>query len=352
MPSEQPQKLTLGRLEKVDLRTYWREEETEFTPWLAQAENIDLLGEAIGMDLEVVPQEDLGTLRADILCRDLASDRWVLIENQLEPTNPTQLGHLLTCAAGLKAMTVIWVASHFTPEHRAALDWLNQITHDQFHFFGLELELWQIGKSALAPKFNVVSRPHYWTQVEVIEAMEVLEAVAKAPELTEAEKQNLAFWGGLCQQLDRRGSIVKPGDPSTQSYMSFAIGRAGFRLYASVDQEDQCLAVELLLSGEDANPHFHLLEADREAIEAEIGIELEWEAQTDANGCSIYRILSDADPNDRERWTEYYKWLCTYLEQFHEVFGDRIKRLNANDYQPLPNYSFNPLTDSAILPSL
>ncbi len=343
MASEQPPKIILGRLEKVDLSTYWREEDTEFTPWLAQAENIKMLGDATGMELEVVSQgQSVGSFRADVLCRDTATDRWVLVENQLAATDHHHLGQLLTCAAGLKAVTVIWVASDFTAEHRATLDWLNQITQDEFHFFGLEIELWRIGESAFAPKFNVVSQPNEWSRTV---------AIAQDEGLSEAQRQNLAFWGGLCEQLDRRGSIVKPGDPTTKSYMSFAVGRAGFRLYASVDKDSQCLTVELLLSDEDAKPYFHLLKEEREEIESEIGVSLEWDDLTADNEYSIYRAFPDADPADRERWTEYYQWLCAYLEQFHEVFSDRIKHLNANDYQPAPNYSFNPLKNSAILPN-
>ena len=30
----------LGRLEQVDLRTYWEREDTHFTPWMAEEENI------------------------------------------------------------------------------------------------------------------------------------------------------------------------------------------------------------------------------------------------------------------------------------------------------------------------
>ncbi|HEY9644001.1 MAG TPA: DUF4268 domain-containing protein [Coleofasciculaceae cyanobacterium] len=339
MPSEPSRKLTLGRLEKVDLRTYWHEEAAEFTPWLAQVENIKLLGESIGIALEVVPQEQM-SVSADILCRDVDSDRWVLIENQLEPTDPTHLGRLLTAMAELQAATVIWIASSFTPEHQAALNWLNHMTQEEFRFFGLEIELWQIGKSALAPKFNLIVQPHTQRQ-----------SVVKEERLTESQRRQLEFWSGMCEQLERRGSIVKPGEPSVESIMSFAIGRAGFRLYTRVDEADACLAVGLLLSSEDAKPYFHLLEEDRQAIEDEMGTALEWEPQTDDLGYSIACVLAEADLAEREQWTAYYQWLCAYLEQFHEVFADRVKRLNANDYQPLPDYSFNPLKDPAILPS-
>ena len=156
----------LGRLERVDLRDVWQTEDQDFTPWLAQDENIGILGETLGMELEVEAQEkDVGPFRADILCRDANSpdhESWVLIENQLERTDHTHLGQLLTYAAGLRTVTIIWVAQRFTDEHRAALDWLNEITSERYQFFGLEVELWQIGESLAAPKFNIVSKPNEW----------------------------------------------------------------------------------------------------------------------------------------------------------------------------------------------
>src|SRR6185312_8829511 len=105
-----------------------------------------------------------GPLRADILCKDVGTDAWVLIENQLERTNHGHLGQLLTYAAGLDAVTIVWIAERFTEEHRAALDWLNERTDEKITFFGLEVELWQIGNSPVAPKFNIVSKPNDWAK--------------------------------------------------------------------------------------------------------------------------------------------------------------------------------------------
>ena len=54
----------LGRLEKVDLREVWVSEAGDFTPWLASEENIALLGDVIGLDLEVEAQEkEVGPFR-------------------------------------------------------------------------------------------------------------------------------------------------------------------------------------------------------------------------------------------------------------------------------------------------
>src|SRR5688572_26271017 len=128
----------LGRLEQVDLRHIWISESGEFTPWLALPENLEILSESVGFELELEAQErNVGPFRADILCKDVETGHWVLIENQLERTDHTHLGQLLTYASGLQAVTIVWIAAKFTEQHRATLDWLNEITDERFRFFGL-----------------------------------------------------------------------------------------------------------------------------------------------------------------------------------------------------------------------
>lgn len=65
----------LGRLEQIDdVRTIWTSEAGDFTPWLAGEDNLALLGDTIGIDLELEAQEkNVGPFRADILCRDTAT---------------------------------------------------------------------------------------------------------------------------------------------------------------------------------------------------------------------------------------------------------------------------------------
>lgn len=93
----------LGRLERVDLRDIWLSEASDFTPWLARKENLDILGQTLVINLELEAQErPVGPFRADILCKDIGSDRWVLIENQLERTDHNHLGQLLSYASGLE----------------------------------------------------------------------------------------------------------------------------------------------------------------------------------------------------------------------------------------------------------
>jgi hypothetical protein len=202
----------LGKLEKVDLRKVWADEAGVFTPWLAQEENIKLLGDTIGIELKVEAQEKpVGPFSADILCKDTVNNQWVLIENQLERTDHTHLGQLMTYAAGLDAVTIIWIAQRFTDEHRAAMDWLNEITEEDIVFFGLEIELWQISGSPVAPKFNIISKPNEWSKtikrtarqwdeatfMKALESNKGLECVRIAKEILEwaTGKFDRIWWG-------------------------------------------------------------------------------------------------------------------------------------------------------------
>src|SRR5204862_230509 len=100
----------------------------------------------------------------DILAKEADTERWVIIENQLTPTDHGHLGQLLTYAAGLEARTIIWIAEEFREEHRAAIDFLNRATTEEFAFFGVKIELFRIGDSQLAPDFSIVAKPNDWSK--------------------------------------------------------------------------------------------------------------------------------------------------------------------------------------------
>ena len=54
-----------GRLTQLKLRDYWKDEVDDFTPWLAEEENIALVGDSIGMNFEVEGQEqNVGPFRS------------------------------------------------------------------------------------------------------------------------------------------------------------------------------------------------------------------------------------------------------------------------------------------------
>jgi len=314
----------LGRLEPVDLREIWKTE-SDFTSWLAKEENLKLLGDKIGIELELEAQEkDVGPFRADILCRDTATNDWVVIENQLECTDHDHLGKSLTYAAGLNAKTIIWIAKQFTDEHRAALDWLNEISGRGMAFFGVEVELWQIGGSAPAPDFNIVSRPNDWSE----RVAEVAEG-----EVTEIKLLQQEYWTALAGLLRERNSVVAPRKPRRKCWMGFSLGRAGFRLSASVSKFGPFIKVGVDCQGPDAKVHFALLEKDKESIEQEVGCPLEWRPLPTRKAKRIELRKKDVDYNIRDDWPSQHLWLAENLEALHRAFAPRIRQLDLDEQQ-------------------
>ena len=315
---------SLGSLKKVDVRHIWQTEAQHFTPWLAQ--NLDILAETLDMELEIEAQEkNVGPFRADILCRDTLDKSWVLIENQLERTDHLHLGQLLTYASGLKAVTIIWVSTHFTEEHRSALDWLNNITDDQFKFFGLEVELWQIGDSPVAPKFNIVSKPNDWSR-SVGQAARQIETGT----LTDIKAAQLEFWTQLAEKL-KENSHIRPQKPMPQHWAVFRIGRSGFHISGLHNTRDKCIGVELYIDHQNAKDFYNQLYEQKNDIEAEIGHELIWKELPNKSASRIILYLRDVDPMDRSRWDEYQDWLIKYIEAFDRTFRNRIRNLEASD---------------------
>lgn len=316
---------TLGRLEAVDLREIWTSESGHFTPWLAREENLTVLGETLDLELELEAQEKaVGPFRADVLCRDSRSNALVLIENQLERTDHGHLGQLLTYASGLEAATIVWIAGRFNEEHRATLDWLNAITEERFRFFGLEVELWRIGNSLAAPKFNVVSKPNDWSR-SVARGRRSLDE----GEPTGVRAMQLDYWTELNSVLAESGGRV-PGNrkPLPQSWLPCAIGRTDFSLNAVMRRPLRSVGVEVYIRGSRAKSFFRELNHQREAVEQELGYALQWEELPTRKDSRIWTPLEEVDVEDREDWPRQHAWLVKRLNELHEVFSVRIRSLN------------------------
>lgn len=322
----------LGRLERVDLRTAWIGEARAFTPWLASPDNISLLGEAIGIELEVDSQEkDVGPFRADILCRDTVNNHFVLIENQLERTDHAHLGQLLTYAAGLEAVTIVWIASRFTDEHRAALDWLNNGTNTGINFFGIEIELWRIGSSPMAPKFNVVSQPNDWSK-----AVRQQASSSQSTPMTEFQRLHLEFWTQFRQFLEDRGSPIRTQRPSTDHWTDVAVGRSNFHLSATNAMRDNNSAVSLILSGPDAKPHFKLIQLrHRDVVEERMSPfgPAEWRLLP-GRKVSTIKIARASTPSNPATWPALNEWMAGALETMDALFRPIVKTLTAADLPP------------------
>lgn len=312
--------MDIGRLEKVDLRKLWNGEASAFTPWLSKEENMKLLGDTIGIELEFIKQEkSVGPFRADIICKNTLDNHFVLIENQLERTDHLHLGQLLTYAAGLDAVTIIWIAKHFTEEHRAAIDWLNRITAEKFNFFGIEIEAYKIGNSLPAPLFQIISKPNDWAKS--------VKTSASNQGLTKTKEINLEYWQLFKSFIQNSNTNLKCQKPQPQHWANFAIGKSDFLISATVSVRDNFLRVEFLIDGSNSKNNFRLLKELYEADSLiQIGERLCWDELPERAVASVY-LKQSFDISNKSQWRNQHQWLKDTIEKFDNFFRTKIQSL-------------------------
>lgn len=344
-----------GRLEQVELRTVWVSEDSDFASWISRSDSLAMLGEALNLELELENMEGwVSPSPRGVVCRTRGAGGYVVIANQLEHTDQSHLGQLLTYAAELKAVTMVWVAAQFTQEDQNTLNWLNEVTGSSIQFFGLEVELWRIGDSPLAPKFNVVCKPSGWTEgtpapnraesstpppppaPEDDEAtledqlQQVENELQLEYQLVENELQ-LEYWQALRKHLESSGSFIRPGTPRSQNWMNFDVGHWRLRMTAFNNMRDGGIGVQLVIREGDAEVSYNTLYQQRGEIGAEIGDALEWRELPEHKQGQVMLRRYNADPTNRAQWPEQHDWFKEKLESFDRAFRPRITTFNADD---------------------
>jgi hypothetical protein len=310
----------LSALTPVPLREVWKHEAGDFTPWLAQPENLERLSDELGLsELSCIGIEHwVGDFKLDMLCSD-GSDK-VIIENQLEETDHKHLGQLIAYAAGVGAKKIIWIAESFRPEHSAALQFLNENTTEGLAFFGIKIELWRIGDSALAPKFEVVVKPNNWTRSG-------REQARAATESSPIKQLQLKFWQALIESMVKSAPKIKPYAPKGQHWLSCSIGRAGMHLSITINSRAERLGVELYIYDAESKSLFADLLAQRKGIEAKLGFELDWQELPESHACRVAHWCPESPIEDESRWGTYREWIVAHLLKMDEVLRPIVKSL-------------------------
>ena len=308
--------MKLIKQKQINPRKMWPSEAQNFTPWLA--ENIAELGEKIGMELEVVGQEvSVGPYSADILAKDIDTDAYVVIENQLEKTNHDHLGKSITYASALGAKTIVWIATDFTEEHKKALDWLNDNTNEDLAFWGVQLELWQISEETASMRLNIVSRPS--TNVKTIKS--------KTNNESESRNIQLEFWTKFRDKLQSTKKIPTLQTPKPRYWYDVRIGRSNILLSNICSPQKNIVGVRLYIRSNVVEIYYPVLKAKKEVINNALGCEPIWDANPEAKDKTI-ALSYDTDLTDPDRMEEALDWLVKQTIIFYNVFSKEVKGIS------------------------
>lgn len=306
----------LGKIEKVDLREVWKNEATDFTPWLEN--NLPALNEALGMELEIQRREaPVGSFSLDLLAKDLSTNRTAVIENQLTESDHGHFGQLLLYASGYDADIVIWLAEEIRPEHRQALDWLNQRTGEGTEFFGIVVELLKIDGSRPAPNFKLIAFPNEWRKTKISEP--------PSPPSQRAEAYR-TYFQKLIDELREQHKFTSARAAQPSSYYSFSSGSPGIRYGASFAERERA-RTDVYIDRRDTDWNkslFDELAKIKESLEDDLGSKLEWERLDSGRASRIAIYRPGTIDDDQETLEEIKTWMVERLLKFKEVFGPKL----------------------------
>jgi hypothetical protein len=316
--------IELGRIEHINAREVWPHEAHDLTPWLL--DNAEILGKVLNLDIELNEAEHpVGSFSLDLIGRDLTNDCVLIVENQLEQTDHTHLGQLLTYAAGTDAGTVVWISPSFRDEHREALTLLNDLGADRVRFFGVELGVIKIGDSAPAPHLQLRAEPNDWHA----------QASAAARGSSQASGVGVlykSFW----ERYLERVSVEHPDwtnakTPQPRHVFNLPAPFKSLSAYGNTFPNGGRIANELYIDSSDgtaAAALFAALFARRSEIEAVYGSPLEFQELPGTRACRIVEYGAGT-VQDTDRHEEFIDWFFDRGERLRKAIDSVADEVQA-----------------------
>lgn len=322
-------KYSVVDLKELELRKVWKHEALNFTRWLSEPENLNRLGDAIGLTFDpntITPESKNGqsNRRCDIVAHlqngeDADDDEGeiVAIENQLEPTDFSHLGRLILYAALEKATRVIWVVEEATYECRKAIAWLNENTADSLRFYLVEVIVYDIGmrdENNVAPIFRLIEGP------------DEVEKVEKSG--TPKRRANLAFWKGFLAYKDepknhgKLDSITSFRSPLPENWFGIAIGSS--KCHINLEYSNEQVKIVVVTEGQD-NDIFKGLKTKQGEMEKAIGGDCKTVTSNENAKQPLFRFFGPkCDVQQENDISKAYNWLINGLSKIVPIVKDTL----------------------------
>lgn len=306
----------LGKLQEVDIRTLWSHEQYDFSNWLSQKPNLELLNEVLGLTLTKVEKEVyVGSYRCDLVGVDEVTNEKIIIENQLEQSNHEHLGKIITYASGLDASVIVWIVKDAREEHRSAIEWLNNNTDTKINFFLIEIHAYKIGDSLAAPMFEIVEKPNGFKKN--------VKNQSGSGEYNKSQAEILEFWTKFNEMLIEKGKPFNVRKPSTNNWYDIAIGLSVAHVALNLVNKDGCVVVELYIN--DDKKLFDQLKLSKHEIENELGLALDWQRLDDKKASRIMYRISGLNFDDHSNYDELMSEMIEKAVLFVDVFKKYVK---------------------------
>lgn len=310
-------KINIGKIDKirkVSLRELWEKEDKDFTKWLEK--NIDYLNDVLGLDIHIISRgENVGPFKVDLYGED-SNGHKVIIENQLEKTDHTHLGQIITYLTNLEANTAIWITSDPVEEHVKAVEWFNETTPDDIAFYLIKIEAIKIGSGQIAaPLFTIIQQPTLLGK----------QIGAEKKEYAERHVLREKFWKQFLLEINKKNRLCVNINPSTDAWIGIGIGLTGVGLNLVISR--RYARVEIYINRGEKNENkriFDMLYSMKNKIERDFGEKLIWEKMEDNVTSRIKHELSGVNITNELDWPKMNNFMINSLEKMHKAFKEPI----------------------------
>jgi ADP-ribosyl-[dinitrogen reductase] hydrolase len=311
--------MEIRKLEYEDVRKVWKNEAKDFTMWLA--ENIDHLGDALGMNISVAETEHkVGSFNVDIFGEDEFGNN-LIIENQLERTDHSHLGQILTYAIGVDAKTIIWISPEPRTEHVEVVQWLNETTPADMRWYIVKLEVLRLSDSVVSPLFTKIAGP----------SIDDKERGEDKKNLAARHVKRLEFWKVLLEELNKRTTTYKNVNPIKDNWLDAGTGLSGVSFSFVVRMDS--VAIRLVLNRDkDVNKKmFDFLYEHKENIEKSFGESLVWNRMDAHKSSRVEFVTKSVGLADTSNWGPGVQMLAEKFVNWERVFKPYIGKLSKLD---------------------
>lgn len=307
--------MKLGKLKEVNIRKVWGHEQYGFSAWLSNEENINELGEILGLNLTDIKSEQfVGNYRCDIICKDEISEKVVLIENQLEATNHDHLGKIITYASGLDAAVVVWIVESARQEHASAIEWLNKHTDNTVDFFLLEVHAYQIGDSQPALQFKIVEQPN-----DFAKNIKSLSKISEVGEVFAKTMSNrLDFWTRFNEFIDNNGKPFNKHKATTDHWYNVAMGSSKCQISIDLVNKEHKIRVGVWIP--DCKELYDKFYENKEEIQANISFPLSWDRLDMKKASLVCSYIDGLNFEDNSNYNALMSQIVKRVVELKNVF--------------------------------
>ena len=314
-------KNNIGKIKKVSLREIWPKEDKDFTKWLE--DNIDYLNDILDFEINIESSEEsVGPFRVDLYGEDNYG-RKIIVENQLEKTDHSHLGQIITYLTNLEINTAIWITKKSTKEHERAIEWLNEVTPNDISFYLIKVEAIRIGnESTAAPLFTIIKEPDPITK----------KIGEEKKDTAERDTLRKDFWTTLLEKAKDKTNLHSNIAPSKYHWIGTGAGKAGMGYNYLITNKRGACEIYFDKGRDFVEPNINKIRFDKlfqhkEEIEKKLEFKLNWERLNEKRASRISINFDDVGLKNREKWDGLQDKMIDHMIHLEKVFRVYINKL-------------------------